>query len=66
MTEQDIGLIDEHTEVHDFGQYIGLICQHINKLRLQGFKLVWLAATIWNQYSSLLTDKLDQQHKAFY
>ena len=47
-------------------RYIGLICQHIIELRLLGFKLVWLAARIWNQYNSHFTSKLDQLHKALY
>ena len=49
-----------------FLRYIGLICQHIIELRLLGFKLVWLAALIWNQYNSPFTGKLDQLHKAIY
>jgi hypothetical protein len=65
LTEQDNGLIDQHTEVQDFLRYIGLICQHMG-LGLFGFKLVWLAAMIWNQYNSLFTGKLDQLHKAIY
>jgi hypothetical protein len=49
-----------------FGQYIGLICHYINKMSLLGFKLVWLAAMIWNQYNSSFTGKLEQLHKAIY
>jgi hypothetical protein len=43
-----------------------MICQHIIELRLLGFKLVWLAARIWNQYNSHFTGKLVQLHKALY
>ena len=44
-------------------QDIGLIDKHMSLL---GFKLVWLAATIWNQYNNPFTSKLDQLHKAIY